>query len=143
MMNELKGVAKMYHKAHAAAAPAAAVPALPLPCPPGCIPPPPPPPPPPPMMLSVPVAADDAIADCLKDEAQLKREEAIIDSMTVAERRDPSLLNGSRRRRIARGSGTTVQDVNRLLKQFVQMRKMMKTMAGGGARGGLRFPGMG
>jgi signal recognition particle subunit SRP54 len=77
------------------------------------------------------------------DESQLKRVEAIIDSMTPAERRDPSLLNGSRRKRIARGSGTSVQEVNRLLKQFVQMRKMMKSMAGAAGKGGLRLPGLG
>jgi signal recognition particle subunit SRP54 len=74
------------------------------------------------------------------DEGQFKQVEAIIDSMTPAERKDPSLLNGSRRRRIARGSGTTVQDVNRLLKQFVQMRKMMKTMAGAARKGGVGSP---
>ncbi len=76
------------------------------------------------------------------DEKQLGRVEAMIDSMTPVERRDPSVLNGSRRRRIARGSGTTVQDVNRLLKQFVQMRKMMKNMVGAGGKGGFRLPGM-
>ena len=61
--------------------------------------------------------------------------------MTLAEQRDHTLLNGSRKRRIARGSGTSVQDVNRLLKQFVQMRKMMKSMAGSTRGGkGLRLP---
>ncbi|MCC2672290.1 MAG: signal recognition particle protein [Armatimonadetes bacterium] len=58
------------------------------------------------------------------DEKQLDRVQAIIQSMTREERREPDILNGSRRRRIARGSGTTVQDVNRLLKQFDEMRKM-------------------
>ncbi len=58
----------------------------------------------------------------------LKRTEAIINSMTFAERRDPDLLNASRRRRIAAGSGTTVQDVNQLVKQFRDMQKMMKQM---------------
>ncbi len=76
------------------------------------------------------------------DEGQLQKVEAMIDSMTPGERRDPSLLNGSRRKRVARGSGSTVQDVNRLLKQFVQMRKMMKSMAGTGGKGGFRIPGM-
>ena len=69
------------------------------------------------------------------DEAQLARTEAIINSMTPAERRNYRLVNGSRRKRIAHGSGTTVEDVNRLLKQFGQMRKMLKAvggMAGGG-----------
>lgn len=60
------------------------------------------------------------------DEKELLHVEAIIQSMTVAERRDPSILNGSRKKRIARGSGTRVQDVNRLLKQFEETRKMMK-----------------
>ncbi|HED24604.1 MAG TPA: signal recognition particle protein, partial [Firmicutes bacterium] len=62
------------------------------------------------------------------NEKNFKRIEAIIDSMTRVERDDPSVLNSSRRRRIARGSGTTVQDVNRLLNQFSQMQKMLKKM---------------
>ena len=60
-----------------------------------------------------------------------KQPEAIIHSMTPAERADPSIINGSRRQRIAKGSGTTLQDVNRLLKQFEDTRKVMKTVAGG------------
>jgi signal recognition particle subunit SRP54 len=60
------------------------------------------------------------------DESQLKRVEAIIFSMTPRERLKPILINGSRRKRIAAGSGTSVQEVNRLLKQFEQMKKMMK-----------------
>ncbi|MGH2746981.1 MAG: signal recognition particle protein [Actinomycetota bacterium] len=73
-------------------------------------------------------------------EEQLPRVEAIIRSMTRAERNDPSLLNGSRRARIARGSGTSVQDINKLVKQFDQVRKLMKTMTGG--KGGKpRLPG--
>lgn len=63
------------------------------------------------------------------DEKELLHIEAIIQSMTVAERRDPSILNGSRKKRIARGSGTRVQEVNRLLKQFDETRKMMKQFA--------------
>jgi signal recognition particle subunit SRP54 len=59
-------------------------------------------------------------------EKELKRIEAIIRSMTPEERRSPQIIDGSRRRRIAAGSGTTVQDVNRLLNQFQEMRKMMK-----------------
>jgi signal recognition particle subunit SRP54 len=55
--------------------------------------------------------------------------------MTSAERRDHALLNGSRRRRIARGSGTSVQDVNRLVKQFVQSRKLMKRLGPSGLMG--------
>jgi signal recognition particle subunit SRP54 len=75
------------------------------------------------------------------DDKQLGRVQAIIGSMTPAERNDHQLLNGSRRKRIARGSGTTVEDVNRLLKQFVEMRKMLKTMsgAGGGRKGQQRM----
>jgi signal recognition particle subunit SRP54 len=65
-------------------------------------------------------------------ERDLKRALAIIDSMTPLERRDPSVLNGSRRKRIARGSGTHVEDVNRVLKQFVQARKLMKQFGGAG-----------
>ncbi|MFO7263527.1 MAG: signal recognition particle protein [Bacillaceae bacterium G1] len=62
------------------------------------------------------------------DEKQLKRVEAIIQSMTPEERRNPQILNASRRRRIAAGSGNSIQDVNRLLKQFEDMKKMMKHM---------------
>jgi signal recognition particle subunit SRP54 len=64
------------------------------------------------------------------DEKEFTRIVAIIDSMTPAERANHMLINGSRRRRIARGSGTTVQDVNNLLKQYAQARKMMKSMSG-------------
>ena len=60
----------------------------------------------------------------------MKRVEAIISSMTPKERRHHQLINGQRRKRIAKGSGTTVQEVNNLLKQFVQMRKMLKSMGG-------------
>ena len=67
------------------------------------------------------------------DEKQLGRVEAIVSSMTPAEREDHTLLNGGRRRRIARGSGTSVEDVNRLVKQFVEMRRMIQVMAQGGA----------
>lgn len=72
----------------------------------------------------------------------LKKTEAIISSMTVQERRSPNLLNGSRRRRIAVGSGTTVQDVNMLVKQFREMQKMMKQMGIMGGKG-KRRPGQG
>jgi signal recognition particle subunit SRP54 len=70
------------------------------------------------------------------DEGQLGRVEAIIGSMTAKERRNHQIINGSRRKRIARGSGTTVEEVNRLLKQFVQMRKMLKAMGGMAGLGG-------
>ncbi len=62
------------------------------------------------------------------DEKQLDHIEAIINSMTVAERTNPDIINGSRRKRIARGSGTKIQEVNRLLKQFRQTKKMMKKL---------------
>jgi signal recognition particle subunit SRP54 len=78
------------------------------------------------------------------DDTQLARVEAIINSMTATERRRHDLINGSRRKRIARGSGTSVEDVNRVLKQFVQMRKMVKTMSnlGGGRKGRQKLMGM-
>ncbi len=69
------------------------------------------------------------------DEKQFSRVEAIINSMTKAERANHELISGSRRKRIARGSGTSVQEVNQLLRQYVQMRKMFKSMGkGGGAQ---------
>jgi len=64
------------------------------------------------------------------DDKQLDRVEAIINSMTPKERRNHQLINGSRRKRIAKGSGTSVEEINRLLKQFVQMKKMLKAMGG-------------
>jgi signal recognition particle subunit SRP54 len=72
------------------------------------------------------------------DDKALSRQEAIIGSMTTAERRNPKLFNGSRRRRIAAGSGTTVQDVNRVLKQHLQMSRMMKKMSKLGKKGLMR-----
>ncbi len=76
-------------------------------------------------------------AQAAVDRGELKRTEAIIRAMTLAERRDPTVLNASRRRRIAAGSGTTLPDVNRLVKQFTEMQKLMKQLAGGGRRGAL------
>ena len=79
------------------------------------------------------------------DDNALKKPEAIIRSMTPKERRDPSILNASRRKRIAAGSGTTVQDVNTLIRQFEQTQQMMKQMMGAKGRKSLRnlrFPGM-
>jgi signal recognition particle subunit SRP54 len=67
--------------------------------------------------------------DADKAEKELKRVEAIINSMTIQERRNPAILNGSRRRRIAEGSGTTVTDINRLMKQFLEMKKMMQRVS--------------
>jgi signal recognition particle subunit SRP54 len=72
--------------------------------------------------------------DSEKAEKELKRVEAIINSMTKQERRNPAILNGSRRRRIAQGSGTTVTDINRLMKQFLEMKKMMQRVSKGGMR---------
>ena len=69
------------------------------------------------------------------DERELVKVEAIINSMTKEERRNYKIINGSRRRRIARGSGTSVQDVNRLIKNFAQMKKMMERFSKKGARG--------
>ncbi len=75
------------------------------------------------------------------DGKQLDRVEAIINSMTAGERRNHAIINGSRRKRIAKGSGTSVEEVNRLLKQFVQMKKMLKQLGGmaglGKKKGGL------
>jgi signal recognition particle subunit SRP54 len=72
--------------------------------------------------------------DADKAEKELKRVEAIINSMTLQERRSPGILNGSRRRRIAQGSGTSVADVNRLMKQFLEMKKMMQRVSKGGMK---------
>jgi signal recognition particle subunit SRP54 len=78
------------------------------------------------------------------DEGELKKVEAIINSMTLAERRNVVMMNGNRRKRIARGSGTSVEDVNRLLKQFAQTQKLMKSLLGKqkgkGKRGNILFP---
>ncbi len=90
------------------------------------------------------------IAEANFDDKMIGRQQAIILSMTMAERRNSKVLNGSRRRRIAAGSGTSVQEVNRLLKQFKQMSAMMKKMGkkgmkgliGGGAPPGMMPPGM-
>jgi signal recognition particle subunit SRP54 len=75
--------------------------------------------------------------DASIDEKQLKSTEAIINSMTAAERADDNIINGKRRKRIARGSGTTVQEVNQVLKQYSDMRRMMK-MYGNTMRGKMR-----
>jgi signal recognition particle subunit SRP54 len=72
-----------------------------------------------------------ADADMQQGEKEMKRVDAIISSMTPKERTNHTIINGSRRARIAKGSGTQVQDVNRLLKQFAEMQKMMKAMKGG------------
>jgi signal recognition particle subunit SRP54 len=76
-------------------------------------------------------------AQAAVDRGELKRTEAIIRAMTPAERRDPTILTGSRRRRIAAGAGTTLPEVNRLVKQFSEMQKLMKQLSGGGRRAAL------
>ncbi len=78
-----------------------------------------------------------AIKDIDIDDDAFKHIEAMINSMTLNERQQPDIINGSRRKRIASGSGRTVQDVNNLLKQFTDMRKMMKMMQSGGGRRGM------
>ena len=83
-----------------------------------------------------------SLKDAQIDEKQMARTEAIILSMTKAERTKPDIINGSRRKRIANGSGTSVEEVNRLLKQFDQMKKLMKQFTGMGKRrfGGFKLP---
>ena len=84
-----------------------------------------------------------ALKDVQVDEKEFVRLEAIIQSMTLKERRDPNLINGSRKKRIAAGSGTSVQEVNKLLKQFEQTKKLMKQFSGMDKRmkrGGMRMP---
>jgi signal recognition particle subunit SRP54 len=87
------------------------------------------------------------LKDTKIDEKEINRVVAIIDSMTPKERRNHMLINGSRRRRIAKGSGTSVQDVNNLLKQYAQARKMMKSFTGPGGMLGkklmkMKLPGL-
>ena len=77
------------------------------------------------------------------DDKQLDRVEAIINSMTPKERRNHQLISGSRRKRIAKGSGTSVEEINRLLKQFVQMKKMLKSLGGMAGLGGKKKGGPG
>ena len=74
------------------------------------------------------------------DDREIARVEAIIKSMTPEERRDPSIMNGSRRLRVANGSGVTTSDVNALLKQFKDMQKMMRMLGRGGGGGKGRGP---
>jgi len=75
-------------------------------------------------------------------EKEMKRAEAIVNSMTKMERRNSAVINGSRRKRIAKGSGTSVENVNRLLKQFFEAKKMMKAFTGKRGRGGLPIGGL-
>ena len=78
------------------------------------------------------------MGDMEKGKKELKKTKAIIQSMTVKERRNPSILNASRKKRIARGSATTVADVNRLIKQFNEMKKMMKMFQSGNMMGKMK-----
>jgi signal recognition particle subunit SRP54 len=87
------------------------------------------------LMEKLPTAATHKVAvSAEQGDRDLRRQIAIINSMTPRERRSPALIDGSRRRRIARGAGVQVQDVNRLMKQFQQMQRMMKQMKGGRMR---------
>ena len=88
--------------------------------------------------LPMPGNIDQAALKDKTNEQQLKRQVAIINSMTAGERRFPKTINGSRKRRIATGAGMQVQDVNRLLKQHLQMEKMMKKMSKGGMKNMMR-----
>ena len=96
------------------------------------------------ILAMMPGAKTGALKDAQIDEKQMAKTEAIILSMTKKERLKPEIINGSRRKRIATGSGTSVEEVNKLLKQFEQMRKMMKQFSGmkPGRRGfgGLKLP---
>lgn len=87
-------------------------------------------------MLSMLPGVGNQLADVEIDEDAMKKPEAIIRSMTKRERRNPGILNASRRKRIAAGSGTTVQDVNALMRQFDQAKTMMKQMMGGAGKRG-------
>ena len=90
-------------------------------------------------MLSMLPGIGAKLQDVEIDEGALKKPEAIIRSMTPRERRNPGILNASRRKRIAAGSGTTVQDVNALIRQFEQSKEMMKKMMRPGKRGKMRM----
>ena len=89
------------------------------------------------ILAMMPGANTSALKGMTIDEKQMARTEAIVLSMTQAERDNPQIINGSRRKRIADGSGCRVEDVNRLLKQFDQMKKLMKQMTGGGGKRGM------
>ena len=95
------------------------------------------------LLSMMPGVKPGALKDAQIDESQMARIEAIILSMTKAERTRPEIINGSRRKRIANGSGTTVEDVNKLLRQFEQMKKTMKQFSNMGKRrmfGGMKLP---
>ena len=83
------------------------------------------------LLDKLPAAASQRAMPAGQGDKEVRRQIAIINSMTLKERREPGIIDGSRRRRIAAGSGVQVQDVNRLLKQFLDMQRMMKSMKGG------------
>ncbi len=95
-------------------------------------------------VLSMVPGVSGAVRNASVDEKALTRIDAMISSMTIQERERPQIIDGRRRKRIAAGSGTTVQDINRLLKQFSEMQKMFKTLSKGklgkGALANMRFP---
>jgi signal recognition particle subunit SRP54 len=86
------------------------------------------------LLDKLPAAASQRAMPAGQGDKEVRRQIAIINSMTHHERRQPGIIDGSRRRRIAAGSGVQVQDVNRLLKQFLEMQRMMKSMKGGKLR---------
>ena len=89
------------------------------------------------------VGNNPALKDLQVDEGRFARMEAIICSMTLEERKRPNILNASRKKRVAAGSGNDVSDVNQLLKQFTMLQKMMESLTGGGGMPGMpRLPGM-
>ena len=95
------------------------------------------------LVSMLPGVSAGALKDAQVDEKQMQRIEAIILSMTPSERLKPEIINGSRRKRIAKGSGTSVEDVNKLLRQFEQMKKTMKQFSNMGKRkmfGGMKLP---
>ena len=96
------------------------------------------------IMAMLPGVKPGALKDAKIDEKALGRTEAIILSMTEKEREHPNIINGSRRKRIAKGAGTTVEEVNRLMKQYEQMSKMLKQFSGGmfkrGKKGRMKMP---
>lgn len=91
-------------------------------------------------LLSMIPGMNKVLKDIKVDEKEFVKIEAIIDSMTKDERINHNIINGSRRKRIAMGSGTTVADVNRLIKQYLEMKKMMKMFKGGKGKRGFRLP---
>ena len=92
------------------------------------------------LMGMIPGVKPGALKDAKIDEKAMAHTEAIIKSMTRQEREHPEMINASRKKRIALGSGTSAEEINKLLKQFEQMKKMMKQFASMGGKGGKRMP---